>query len=179
MELGPSLIGLAIVVAMVAPIVYMHKIQKGKETKFIKSFFDIARNKNLNINEHEIWNGAYVIGIDKQSQKVFYMKKAGEEQGKAIDLAEISRCRIAERSRKIKSSSENSKIIDRLDLVFIHKDPQKPDKMLEFFNGEESLSLRGELPIIERWSAICNQAIRGKDSKQEKTGVRKYSSDIR
>jgi hypothetical protein len=172
MELGPSLIGLAIAVAVVALIAYMHKVQKNKDLKITKLFMAEAKKYDLNIMEHELWNNKYIIGIDYLARKVFYMKISEQVPGKLIDLAGIARCRVAERSRKVKSSSGDGKVIDRLDLIFVQNNPQKADKVLEFFNGDESLSLRGELPIIEKWTAICNKAIREKDSKQEKAGVR-------
>jgi hypothetical protein len=157
MEIGPLLVGIATIVLVVAPFVYLHKAQKNKELRFLNAFLALAEKQSLKITQHEIWNMVYAIGVDPQSKKLFYMKRMGDKELTIlIDLSEVEKCRVVNRSRSMKTSHGSSKVIDRLDLGFVNKNHQKPEKYLEFFNGDESLSLRGELPLIEKWCGIIN-----------------------
>jgi hypothetical protein len=157
MEIGPLLVGIATIVLVVAPFVYLHKAQKNKELRFLNAFLALAEKQSLKITQHELWNMIYAIGLDPQSKKIFYLKRSGEKDlTMLVDLAEIEKCRVVNRSRSMKTSHGSSKVIDRLDLGFVNRNHQKSEKYLEFFNGDESLSLRGELPLVEKWCGIIN-----------------------
>jgi hypothetical protein len=161
MELGPLFIGIAAVAAMIVPVMYVHKAQKNKEIKFLQHFLDLAKAQGINPTQHELWNINYIIGLDETSKKVFYLKKNGvEEKTMTINLAEVEKCRIANKTHTIKSSGGNSNVIDRIDLMFINRNPQKADKSIEFYNGEESMSLRGEVPLTDKWCNIINSTLK-------------------
>lgn len=160
MESGDLIIGAIILIAVFGIIYYMHKVQKSKENKYAKAFLELAAKENIAIDQHEFWNNIYAIGIDKQSKKVLYRKKKDDkEQIALIDLNEVDKCKKVEKSRMIKTPSGSSKVIDRLDLVFVYKN-SKSEKALEFYNGDESLSLRGEVPLIDKWNEIINAALK-------------------
>ena len=163
MDLMPILIGSIAMAAMVAPVMYIHKNRKNKETSFIKQFNELALQNNISITQPEIWNIHYIIGLDAAANKILYLKKnENQENVVVIDLQQVERCRVVNRSHQIKSNGKNVAVIDRLDLAFILRDKSKAEKTVEFYNGDESLCPRGELPLVEKWCDLINQQLKKK-----------------
>lgn len=163
MDLQSILISLAAVAGMVAPVVYLHLSRKRRDRIFVEHLIDSAQKQNITMDQHEIWNINYAIGIDSKGNKIFYLKKTKQgEQTIAIDLSEVEKCRVVTKSRHAKTSGGTGAIIDRIDLAFSISGPQKKEKIMEFYDGEESLSLRGEPVIAEKWCGIINRNLKKK-----------------
>ena len=159
----PILIGSVALVAMVAPVMYIHKTRKNKETSFISRFNELAMQNNVNIAQPETWNIHYAMGLDAAANKILYLKKnENQENMVVIDLRQVERCRVANKTHQVKSNGKNIAVTDSLHLAFILKDKSKADKTVEFYNGDESLCLRGELPLVEKWCDLINQQLKKK-----------------
>jgi len=155
--------GIGAILIMAAPVVYLVITRKRREAAFIKHFKELAAKENIHMDDTEIWNVHYAIGLDNGTKKLFYYKKMKEgEKTVAVDLANVESCRIATKSRSVKTTSGSSSVIDRIDLALLISGPQKTEKLIEFFNGEESLSLRGEPLIVEKWQGKINDALKKK-----------------
>lgn len=155
--------GLLAIAAMVAPVAYLIISKKSRETAFFKRFTDLAGEKNIHIDQSEVWSINYAIGLDGGAGKLFYYKKLKEgETTLVIDLGDVDKCRVATKSRTMKTKGGSNSVIDHIDLALSISGPQKTEKMIEIFNGQESLSLRGEPLIAEKWCGIVNASLKKK-----------------
>ena len=160
MESG-SMIFLAVLVAVcVIPMLIISAKKKKKEKLFLQELFNLAEKSNCKIAEHEIWHNAE-IGIDKSARKLFFIRKAGEDViSKTVDLAEMQKCRFVNTNRSVGNGSSTQVVIERLELIFTNQDRNKADEILAFYNSEyDSLTLRGEIQLAEKWNLVANSLI--------------------
>jgi hypothetical protein len=143
---------LVILVAFCMPFVYSHQKKKKEEKKLIDSFLSKAQDHQLKISKHELWRRNYIIGIDSDKGKVFYIKFLPEMKEKIIDLHEIKKVRVADIQREVGTDKE--KVIEKLWLSFSYIDLKVPETDLEFYDADESMGLMGEPLLIKRWEKI-------------------------
>jgi len=157
-----SLIVTLIFVGVIAiPIIYSIISKKKKIKKISADLSAFAETKGGKISEFDYWKNTS-IGIDRDNHLLFFTRKKGaEEQKTAIDLKEIQSCRVINTSRSVPTPSGSEKVTDRLELVFKSFDQGVPERSLEFFNSanQDSLSLTGELQLIEKWLGIVNEEL--------------------
>jgi hypothetical protein len=159
MDLTTALIGLAVVALTILPMVYFHLAQKKQKNAFLKGFLAQAAEQQVQVTHHDVWSHYFALGLDPQSNKLFYLKQRdGKEQKVLINLAEVDKCRVVNTKKML----NNDPIIDRLELVFTFKNTRIPEKSLEFFNKGEFMTLSGELQLIEKWKTIANSQLEGK-----------------
>lgn len=157
MDLGTAIFVAVLVLACVIPVVIVNQKKKNKDKLFLKSLADVARKSSCNIMEYDLWNNTG-IGIDKAARCVFFIKKTQNgEVMKEINLAEIQRCKVLNLSRTVINNDSNQIVTERLELAFVNRDKNKPDEIIEFYNSNtDSLYLRGEIQLTEKWSKIIN-----------------------
>lgn len=167
MDLASLIIGVCLSALFIGPLVYATRAQKRKDKQLLTTFSGLAKKQNLTITRFDLWSNFYVIGIDMQSGKIFYLKKRQDiEQEALIDLSGVAKCRIGNLSRSSKNQKENINVVYRLELIFTYHNPAIPERSIEFFNGEESMCLNGELPLIEKWLEVIHSNLKGKPSKK-------------
>ncbi len=85
-----------------------------------------------------------------------------------VSLNEIQKCRVAEITRTGTDANGFFNLVDRLDLVFEHKDKNKEDALLEFYNADYcSPTLSGELQLTGKWCKTLNDKIAGSTSQRK------------
>lgn len=158
---------IVIMIAMVAlifvvPGLWMYVRNLRNERQFRNRLFSFAANSNCLISEFDFWKNS-AIGIDKNMHRVFYLRDMKDKEIKEqIDLSEIQKCRILNASRSMNVKNGNYTAIDRLELIFISKDKNKPEIGLEFYNTiHDSLAMSGEVQLIEKWSGIVTKELAG------------------
>ena len=151
---------LMMVLACIIPIAIINKKKKNKERQFLQTLFDLAEKNNCKITDHDRW-GNTAIGIDQKAGKLFFIRKTSDgDSSKEVDLYEVKKCRFVNTSRIVNLKESNQKVIEKLELVFTLSDPKKSEIILEFYNSiYDSLSLRGEIQLGEKWSEIVNAKI--------------------
>lgn len=134
--------------------------KKKKEKLFLQPLKRLAEMKNSKISDYDIWNNS-IIGIDETSHFIFSVRKNNDsETSLCIDLSEIFRCRLNEVSRTTGPKEGNIKAFDKIELIFVNKDKNKADTILEIYNADtDRLNLSGELQIAEKWHKIINESI--------------------
>jgi hypothetical protein len=154
-----STLGLIALIILPFILHYLHK--KNKDKKFMKDFISLAEKENIVISQKEFWRECYAIGIDENLKKLLYVnKQKDKEQSTLIDLMEVESCRIANKSRLVKTPNGNYNVMDRLDLVFTFNKSDLPEKALEFYDCEKFMTIDEELPLIENWLGIINLNIK-------------------
>ena len=144
----------------VIPIIIINRKKKIKEKIFLQTLISLAEKSNSKITELDKW-GDKAIGIDKSTHKIFFIIKTAEnESGLEVDLNEMKKCRFINTNSVVTYRESSQKVIERLELAFTFIDPKKPDLILEFYNSTyDSLALRDEIRLAEKWSAIANAEI--------------------
>jgi L-cysteine desulfidase len=155
MDLGTTIIGIICVALCAMPFVLTIGIRKKKEKQLLESIKDLAKQKNCEINHHEIC-GNYVIGIDEAKNFLFFqLNEKEKEKQQFVNLSTIKSCNVSNINRIIK----NNKIIERLNLEFTLFDKNRSNVVLEFYNVDLSCQLNGELQSIEKWNGLIKKRL--------------------
>ena len=156
MDLISVIIGIISLAFFIVPVVYLQMVKKNEKKKFLDNFLLLAQQQQLNISEHDFWNHSYAIGLDDTNKKLFFLKTAGgTEQKISINIKEIEKCVLVNKSRIV----DKSKVIDRLELVVTLRNVRQSEKTLEFYDREESMSVNEEVQLIEKWNKLINDRI--------------------
>ncbi len=162
MDLGSAIIGIVFLAACIVPFVIIHINRSSKERKMLELLSDFAKQHQCNLSQHELC-GDYVIGIDEAQNFVFFHKKNKvKESTQYIDLADIQSCKTVSTSRTFNGNEGNTKVIERLILVFTSHDTTKGNIEFDFYNNEVSAQLYGELQSIEKWEKIIKSQLKAK-----------------
>lgn len=153
LDLPTLLIGVGMVALIILPILYFHLDQKKKRAAFLQLFKLRAQQQQVQAEQCDMWSNYCAIGLDTQSKKLFYLRKNGEqEQQLAINLADVEHCTV----NNLKRMHNGDQIIDRLELCFALRAPKGPVAIIEFYSKDESMTLNGELQLIEKWKTLIN-----------------------
>jgi ABC-type glycerol-3-phosphate transport system permease component len=160
MNLGTSIVGIIVILICSIPFVLMSINSKKKRKELLKYLLTSAATSNCKITKHDLWNSSS-IGIDEEKQVVFFtMVVDFLNTAEQIALSEIQQCRVLHKSRTINNENGNFEFTDKLDLAFKYRDKSKADLLFTFYNADfDSLSLSGELQLVEKWCKISNDAI--------------------
>lgn len=160
MEMESLIILLIMVLVIIIPVMILNRKKRLKERKLVKALFNLAKNSNSRITDYDNWNDT-AIGIDKVSQRIFFVRLTPKnENSKEVELPEMEKCRFINTNRVVNNKETSQKIIEKLELGFTSRDTKKPELILEFYNiNYDSLSLRDEINLAGKWSAIANSEI--------------------
>jgi len=149
-----------IVFIFVIPSVWIYISNLKKEKQLKNKLFNLAATSSCAISEFDFWKNS-AIGLDKNRHKIFYVRNIkSEEYKKEVDLSEIQKCRVINASRSLHSKNGNYTAIDKLELIFTFRDKNIPEVGLEFYNTtHDSLSLAGEVQLVEKWSGIVDMEL--------------------
>lgn len=75
MELGEVIFALIALACFIVPVIYLQRKNKQEKKKFLKEFLHLAEQEQLMISAHDFWNHNYAIGLDTNSDKLFYLKR--------------------------------------------------------------------------------------------------------
>jgi len=155
------IIYLAVVaISCAIPIIIINSKKKRKEKLFIQLLLDLAEKSNSKITQRDLWNNSQ-IGIDKEACRLFYIKQTNSEEViKVVDLSEIQKCRVINTSRTVNFKDSVQTVLEKLELAFVNQDKNKSEIILGFYDSAiDSLSLRNEFILTEKWSEIVNSTI--------------------
>ncbi|KAA5549561.1 hypothetical protein [Adhaeribacter rhizoryzae] len=165
MDLGTTITGIVVILLCIIPIVLMRINNSKKEKNLLQGLLNLAESKNCQITRHDLWDNS-LIGIDDNKNKVFFIRKVKDaETTRQVVLAEIQKCQVIDTSRTVSNKDGNHKVTDQVALALTYHDKSKQATALEFFNVDhDSLMLKGELLLAEKWSGIINGAILAKNA---------------
>lgn len=160
MDLGTLIIGIVFILICIIPFALMIINSRKKEKKQLNGLSDIAQKSKCKLSRYDFWHNSS-IGIDDTAYMVFFTRKSKDiETSQQINLTEIKTCRVLNSTRTWSSNDGNNKVIDKLELAFSFHDNQKHEVALEFYNADyDSLTLSGELQLVEKWCGIMNDKI--------------------
>jgi len=141
--------------------------EKKKEAQFLQPLNRLAEKDNSKILQYDIWNNS-IIGTDNLINHVYFIKQLFDDAtSQSIKLSDILKCRINEVGQTVTLASRTKgikgnviKTFDKVELVFINRDKNKPDVIAEFYNKQTgNPSLSGEFQMAEKWCKIVNDRI--------------------
>lgn len=157
MDLDSAIIALVLLTLFIGPLAYYLVAQKKKRNIFLKEFIALAEQQKVKFSQLDVWGLYYGLGLDNSTNRIFYFKKRdGKENMVLIALSEVEKCHVNNINRTV----NDTKVIDRLELVFKYRNAKFPDLSLEFYDNEESMSLNDELHLTEKWKAIINSSLK-------------------
>jgi len=153
MDLGATIVGLIIVVISIIPFVIISSVKKRKEKRLIQSLNNLALQENKNISLHEIW-GQNIIGLDKDETAFYAIRKTKDNTTSyKVNLTEMQKCSLINKSKNIKYDDGNATITDKLALSFINKEKEKEEVIVNFYDSEyDNPIMSGVLQIVEKWN---------------------------
>ncbi len=156
MDLGASFVGMIVILICIIPFILISINNRKKDEKLRLKLFDFAQRSNFVVTRYDLWHHSS-IGIDDQNEVIFFTRTVKEQAFlQQINLSEIQKCRVII-TRKTASSSGG---IEKLELAFTYQNKQKQDVFVEFYNAAyDSLTLSGELQMVEKWGKIVNDKI--------------------
>jgi len=167
MDSSTTITGGIFILFCIMLFVITNRNKRKKEKQFLQPLNRLAEKDNCKISQYDIWNKS-IIGIDNLTNRVFFIKNVFyDETSKSIQLNEILKCRVNEvgqtmtlPSRTVGIKGNVIKAFDKVELVFINRDKNKPELIAEFYNKETgNLNLTGELQLAEKWCKIANDRI--------------------
>jgi hypothetical protein len=160
MDSKTIIIGGAIALLFITLYLISRRSKRKKEKMFLGILYNLTGNIDSQITRYDIWNNL-VIGVDDSTNHVFFIKNIfDDETFLSVKLSEILKCRVNEVSRTVTINGSGIKVIEKVELVFINQDKNKPDSVTEFYNQDSGkLDLSGELQLAEKWCKIANDNI--------------------
>ncbi len=147
----------------VFPIVLINQKKRNKEKKSLQQLLQLAAENNCTITEHEAFS-QIIIGIDKQAQQFFFIRTTPEnEVRQAINLKEMSKCRMEETGRSVNGIH----VIEKIDLCFSPAAANQKGISVNIYNTDyDGLTLKGELQFADKWAKIVNNYLKMTPAKQ-------------
>lgn len=154
------IITLAIIIAVVGPMIAYNSHIKSKKRKRVQNFLSLAESHQLQLDEYDLSLHA-AIGIDLKSRRLIYAHVKTAASGKlVIDLSNYRHCEAAEITRNMGTAKDPTTIIDRVELVLRPAEKSDKEIKLEFFNSDHDSHITDEFDLVSKWAGIINQCIK-------------------
>jgi hypothetical protein len=151
--------GTIALLAIAALVVYFKvKGQKTKKNKMM-AIQALAKEHGCSLTIFDYWDKT-LIGLDQEKGFLFYIRNiSGKESRHAVNLSEVSACRMGKTEHRTSYNGNSVAIVDKLEVVLSFSG-QKPDLALEFYNTDyDQLTLSGELQMTEKWTSLVKERI--------------------
>lgn len=159
MDWETTIIGMMFLLLCVIIFIFLsrHNSKKGKE--LLQTLKTSAGNPSLPIGRYDLWRHS-VIGIDHTAGIIYSLRTINQQAvAVKVELAAIKSCQVINGTKTADASNGQFKETEKLDLVFTHKDKNKADLVIPFYNVAHDFSLNGELQLIEKWCRIANKEL--------------------
>lgn len=161
MDLGTIIITLVFIAIVTVPFVLTGYSKKRMKNSLFRRLTEMAKNEDCMITQHEFC-GDFVIGLDGMANRLFFFKKVeNREIANSLNLREYKSCKVFNSNRTVGEKKEKLYVVDKLELSFYPVEKGKPEISIEIYNDEyDSLTLTGELQLIEKWEKLLNERLK-------------------
>ena len=151
MNITTTIIGLAILMLFIAPVILFMRNSKRKTGKLIDRIHAEALKSGLTIDESDSWNET-AIGIDDKNGKVICVDIShGEEDIRIISLKDLKSVRCTPDVSLTNNKKTDYRKESRLSITFSFREASRSDYTITFFiAGFGSLSKKQE-ELFEKW----------------------------
>ena len=160
MDSGIIITTIVFIAVITLPFVLTELSKKRKKNSLLRKITEMATSNGSSISEHEFCSD-FVLGIDSQSNHVYYFKKNdNREVAQHINLTGYKSCKAVTYGHSISENKNQYHVTDKLELNFYPYDKDKAEISIDFYNSEfDRLTLTGELQFVEKWEKILNEKI--------------------
>jgi hypothetical protein len=150
------LLTIAIVSLCAFPIVIARRNKIKKEKEFKESISKIAGN-GASIEKFDRW-GTKAVALDNLNYRLYFFSNGVNNGHKVIDLSDVQCASLIKTHHN--GGSESSGAIRKVELYLTPKGKGQPNIELDFYDSEhDSLTIRDELQLAEKWSTILESSI--------------------
>lgn len=153
------LVSILFVFAIIAPFVY-HGVKNKKHQKTqLENFQKFAKSIGVKPAKIENWRNLYLLGLDPNSKILIYFKSGSNPEQTFINLEEVIKINIYEKSRVVELGVEKRNVLDYLGIQFNFKDHYKAEKLIEIYNAELFSGQDGESVLAKNWVELLNKQL--------------------
>lgn len=172
MDKGTIVVTIVFIAIVTIPVILSGYAKQRKKKLLLHKINELADQKDCFITSHEFCSN-FVIGFDEMAGFLFFYKKnENREISHSISIREFRNCRVLSSTREVSGNKDHSVIINKLELCFYPLVKTRQEEIIEFYNNEyDSLSLSGELQLIEKWEKMINERLKKKHHSMETAGA--------
>ena len=147
MDSESVLLGMALLCVCALPFAGMYYTNSKKQKAIFQEFLTDAQLSSADISMHEIFNH-FVLALSQKSQFFYFFNTDLKHQKvQSVDLNGVKSVHMD------KILNTQNKRIEKLNLVFVHRDTSQPPTIIELYNHEFTFQMSGELQLAQRWVA--------------------------
>ncbi len=152
-------VSIIFVFAIIAPFVY-HGLKNKKHQKTqMENFQSFAKTIGVKPAKIENWRNLYLLGLDPNSKILLYFKDGSNPEQTFINLEEVVKINIYEKSRIVELGVEKRNVLDYLGIQFNFKDHYKPEKIIEIYDAEIFSGQDGESVLAKKWVELLKSQL--------------------
>jgi hypothetical protein len=158
MDSESTILGLAILLTCITPILILKIRSNLKKRKFTGLLYELAKKHNTTISQYDHWN-ASAIGLNKNGTQAFSISiYKDEEKQHELTLSSFTKCIVVNNNAGAAYKEGSFKVTNGIDLKLLSKNGQ--DALINFYNIEnDDPLLTDELELAEKWCKIINECI--------------------
>lgn len=152
-------VSLIFVIAISSPFVY-YSLKSKKNYKIkLEIFRNFSKTIGANPTQIENWRNQYFLGYDPNAKIVVYLNSGLNPEQTFINLGEVRKISIQEKTHLVESGVEKRNVLDYLGIQFNFKDHYKPEKLIEIYDSELFTGQDGEVVLAKNWVEILNNQL--------------------
>ncbi len=158
MDLETTIMGLAILLTCVTPIIIIKLRSVTKKRKFINQLHKLAQKNHTSIVQYDHWNRS-AIGLNKNGTQLFTVKEDnGEIKSQVFALSSFTKCNLINDNAAADFKEGNFKVSHGVHLELVGKNEEL--EQITFYDIEkDGHLLTEELELATRWCKIINECI--------------------
>ena len=147
------------IIAICSPFVYYTFKNKNHQKILIEKFQNFSKTIGVNPTQFENWRNLYFLGYDPNAKIVVYFRDGSNPETSFINLEEVNKINIYEKSRLVESGVEKRNVLDYIGIQFNFKDHYKPEKLIEIYDAEIFSGQDGETVLAKKWVELLNSQL--------------------
>jgi hypothetical protein len=153
------IVSILFTIAISSPFVY-HVFKNKKHRKILMdNFQNFAKTIGVNPSQIENWRNIYFLGYDPNAKIVVYLNGGSNPEQTFINLHEVAKISIQEKTHLVESGVEKRNVLDYLGIQFNFKDHYKSEKLIEIYNSELFSGQDGEAVMAKKWVELLNRQL--------------------
>lgn len=152
-------VSILFVIAIIAPFVYHGLKSKRHQKTQMENFQSFAKSIGVTPAKIENWRNQYLLGLDPNSKILIYFRSGSNPEQTFINLEEVHKINIYEKSRVVELGVEKRNVLDYLGIQFNFKDNYKPEKLIEVYDAELFSGQDGETVLAKKWVELLKSQL--------------------
>ena len=158
MDLESTIMGLAILLTCIMPIIIIKLRSVSKKRKFINLLHKLAQKNNTTIAHYDHWNRSAIGSNSNNTQLFTITEDNGEIKSQAFALSSFTKCNLINDNAGADFKEGNFKVSHGVHLELLGKNQQS--EQITFYDiGKDGHLLTEELELATKWRKMINECI--------------------